>query len=61
MSLYPWLVNFRDKSVTELEFLHGFLNDPGHLPAAIFFRDKVRLKFDVNNNLDLCNNNLDYF
>lgn len=38
---YPWLDQFRDKSVTELEFLHGFLNNPGQLPAAIFFRDKV--------------------
>ncbi|XP_045167540.2 TPR repeat-containing protein DDB_G0287407-like [Mercenaria mercenaria] len=39
LTLYPWLEQFRDKSVTELEFLHGFLNEPGHLPAAIFFRD----------------------
>lgn len=37
---YPWLENFRDKSVTELEFLHGHLNNPGALPAVICFRDK---------------------
>ena len=38
---YPWLNTVRDKSVTELEFLHGFLNNPGWLPAALLFRDKV--------------------
>ncbi|KAK7504283.1 hypothetical protein BaRGS_00004587 [Batillaria attramentaria] len=38
---YPWLDNVRDKSVTELEFLHGHLNNPGALPAAICFRDKA--------------------
>ncbi|ESO87647.1 hypothetical protein LOTGIDRAFT_166228 [Lottia gigantea] len=37
---YPWLEKFRDKSVTELEFLHGHLNLPGTLPACIYFRDK---------------------
>lgn len=41
---YPWLENFRDKSVTELEFLHGHLNNPGALPAVICFRDKVHYK-----------------
>ena len=38
---YPWLEKYRDKSVTELEYLHGHLNNPGHLPAVICFRDKV--------------------
>ncbi|KAL3873137.1 hypothetical protein ACJMK2_036291 [Sinanodonta woodiana] len=38
---YPWLNDVRDKSVTELEFLHGHLNNPGKLPACIFFRDKL--------------------
>ena len=38
---YPWLEDVRDKSVTELEFLHGHLNNPGVLPAVICFRDKV--------------------
>ncbi|XP_022344302.2 TPR repeat-containing protein DDB_G0287407-like [Crassostrea virginica] len=38
---YPWLEDVRDKSVTELEFLHGHLNNPGILPAVICFRDKV--------------------
>ena len=41
LGLFPWLENYRDKSVTELEFLHGHLNDPGALPAYICFRDKV--------------------
>ncbi|XP_061197939.1 TPR repeat-containing protein DDB_G0287407-like [Saccostrea echinata] len=37
---YPWLDNVRDKSVTELEFLHGHLNNPGTLPAVLCFRNK---------------------
>ena len=39
---YAWLDGVRDRSVTELEFLHGHLNQPGVLPACICFRDKVR-------------------
>ncbi|XP_076442546.1 TPR repeat-containing protein DDB_G0287407-like isoform X2 [Babylonia areolata] len=38
---YSWLDAVRDRSVTELEFLHGYLNNPGALPACICFRDKV--------------------
>ncbi|CAH1794895.1 unnamed protein product [Owenia fusiformis] len=38
---YPWLLKFRDKSVTEWEFLHGHLNHPGKMPAWIGFRDKA--------------------
>ena len=38
---YSWLDAVRDRSVTEMEFLHGHLNDPGALPACICFRDKV--------------------
>lgn len=41
MGRYPWLEDFRDRSVTELEFVHGHLNNPGALPACICFRDKV--------------------
>ncbi|EDV22418.1 uncharacterized protein TRIADDRAFT_59003 [Trichoplax adhaerens] len=37
---YPWLEHYRDRSVTELEFLHGHLNNIGALPACFFFRDK---------------------
>jgi hypothetical protein len=40
---YPWLDAVRDRSVTELEFLRGHLNDPGALPACLCFRDKVQL------------------
>ncbi|XP_071965427.1 uncharacterized protein [Antedon mediterranea] len=48
---YPWLNSYRDRSVTELEFLHGHLNKPGARPACFFFRDKAydesqRLKFE---------------
>ncbi|XP_064600811.1 TPR repeat-containing protein DDB_G0287407-like [Liolophura sinensis] len=38
---YPFLEKWRDKSVTELEFLHGHLNAPGQMPAVICFRDKA--------------------
>lgn len=38
---YPWLEGYRDRSVTELEYLHGHLNSPGNRPACFFFRDKA--------------------
>ena len=38
---YPWVNNYRDRAVTELEYLHGHLNDPGSRAACFFFRDKV--------------------
>ena len=41
LSHFPWIEEHRDKSVTELEFLHGHLNHPGKLPAIICFRNKV--------------------
>ncbi|KAK7481187.1 hypothetical protein BaRGS_00027620 [Batillaria attramentaria] len=37
---YPWLDGYRDRSVTELELLHGHLNNPGVLPSCVLFRDK---------------------
>lgn len=40
---FPWIDNYRDKSVTELEFLQGHLNNPGAIPACICFRSKVWL------------------
>ncbi|EDO32345.1 predicted protein, partial [Nematostella vectensis] len=39
---YPWVNEYRDRAVTELEFLHGHLRNPGARPACFFFRDKVR-------------------
>ncbi|XP_070580560.1 TPR repeat-containing protein DDB_G0287407-like [Ptychodera flava] len=39
-STKPWLNQYRDRSVTEIEFLHGHLNHPGDKPACFFFRDK---------------------
>ncbi|MEW6348523.1 MAG: tetratricopeptide repeat protein, partial [Thermodesulfobacteriota bacterium] len=37
---YPWLAGHRGKSVTELEILHGALNDPAAASGAFFyFRD----------------------
>ena len=38
---YPWLNDYRERAVTELEFLHGHLRDPGKRAACFFFRDKV--------------------
>ena len=38
---YPWLSDYRERAVTELEFLHGHLRDPGKRAACFFFRDKV--------------------
>ena len=38
---YPWINKHREKSVTELEYLHGHLNNPGERAACFFFRDKV--------------------
>lgn len=37
---YPWLEKYRDRSVTELEFLHGHLNNPQKVPAILCFRHK---------------------
>ena len=37
---YPWVNEYRDRSVTELEFLHGFLNNPEQKPACVCFRSK---------------------
>ena len=38
---YPWVEKYRDKSVTELEFMHGHLNNPGNVTACFCFRDKA--------------------
>ena len=38
---YPWVHDYRERAVTELEFLHGHLRDPGKRAACFFFRDKV--------------------
>lgn len=41
---YSWIEEYKDKSVTELEFMHGHLNNPGQMPAIIAFRDTVRIR-----------------
>ena len=38
--MYPWIQTFSDRSVTELEYRHGFLNNPKRTPSFFFFRDK---------------------
>ena len=42
---YPWLNDYRERAVTELEFLHGHLRNPGKRAACFFFRDKVGMRF----------------
>ena len=41
---YPWLAKVKDRSVTEMEMMHGHLNKPGDMPAIFAFRHKVRNK-----------------
>ncbi|GFN73711.1 tetratricopeptide repeat protein [Plakobranchus ocellatus] len=38
---YPWLAKVKDRSVTEMEILHGHLNKPGAMPAIFAFRNKA--------------------
>ncbi|XP_074648461.1 TPR repeat-containing protein DDB_G0287407-like [Tubulanus polymorphus] len=45
-ALFRWVEKYRDRSVTELEFLHGHLNNPGAMATCICFRDK---SFDDKN------------
>ncbi|XP_041377326.1 TPR repeat-containing protein DDB_G0287407-like [Gigantopelta aegis] len=40
---YPWVEDYWDRSMTEVEFHHGHLNNPGEMPTIICFRAK---KFD---------------
>jgi len=45
LELHPWLAEHRDKSVTELEILHGVLNNTNRASRAIFyFRDPKYLE-----------------
>jgi nephrocystin-3 len=45
LSREPWLENCRDRSLTELEILHGYLNDPESADHAYFyFRDPYYFK-----------------
>ncbi|XP_059157267.1 TPR repeat-containing protein DDB_G0287407-like [Physella acuta] len=53
---YSWLDSVRNKSVTELEFLHGHLNKPGELPAAFCFRSKVYDDFKRKECLEMGDN-----
>lgn len=41
---FPWIDNYRDRSITELEFIEGHLNYPGQTPTCICFRDEVSEK-----------------
>eukprot|EP00042_Codosiga_hollandica_P055308 m.771189 g.771189 ORF g.771189 m.771189 type:complete len:1360 (+) comp59089_c0_seq3:331-4410(+) len=38
---YPWIEQYREKSVTELEFLAGHFNCPEQKAATFFFRDPL--------------------
>ena len=35
---FPWIDKYRDRSVTEIEFLHGALNDSQRKPSCLCFR-----------------------
>ncbi len=37
LNAYPWLDKHRDRSLTELEIVHGVLNDPRNRDRAFFF------------------------
>ncbi|XP_038069674.1 TPR repeat-containing protein DDB_G0287407-like [Patiria miniata] len=41
LATFPFIADYRDRSVTELEYLHGHLNNPGARAASFFFRDKA--------------------
>lgn len=42
---YPWIANFEDRSVTELEILHGLLNNPDRMNRTyIYFRSVACLQ-----------------
>ena len=45
VSQFPWIDKYRDRSVTELEFIAGLLNNPGSIPACVGFRSKVASYF----------------
>ena len=55
---YPWVNDYREKAVTELEFLLGHLRNPGKRAACFFFRDKVKKYL---NTLNLITSNLELF
>jgi tetratricopeptide (TPR) repeat protein len=40
LDAYPWLDKYRDRSLTELEIIHGVLNDPKNQDRAFFFLRK---------------------
>jgi hypothetical protein len=37
---FGWITKFMTRSVTELEFRAGWLNNPGERLAAFYFRDE---------------------
>lgn len=41
---YPWILRYKDRSVTELEMRQGHMNNPGSVPSCFFFRDE---QFDL--------------
>jgi tetratricopeptide (TPR) repeat protein len=55
----PWLVEHPDKSVTELEIVHGVLNNPGRAKHAYFyFRDPSYAESLPPDQRQLCEENL---
>jgi len=52
--LYPWIANYRDRSVTELEMLYGALLQPGNSEenATFYFRDHQGFKRIMQNKIE---------
>ncbi|WP_411023413.1 hypothetical protein, partial [Salmonella sp. s51228] len=50
---YPWILDYKDRSVTELEMRQGYLNKPGEVPSCFFFRDE---EFDIKKAAELVAN-----
>ena len=47
---YPWIMQYRQRSATELEMRHGHLNSLGTIPSCFFFRNEA---FDTQKVKDL--------
>ncbi|CAD5111487.1 DgyrCDS795 [Dimorphilus gyrociliatus] len=47
LSDYPWIGQFRDIDLIELELMHGFLNNPDKIPTCICFRSSTTEKIET--------------
>eukprot|EP00045_Choanoeca_perplexa_P016585 m.224816 g.224816 ORF g.224816 m.224816 type:complete len:1637 (+) comp17300_c1_seq2:64-4974(+) len=49
---HPWVTDYLDKAVTEVEFRHGFLNNPNKRPCLLAFRDHAYDQVMYDNEVD---------